>query len=137
MLSLINLININNIFVVFLIIIFFIYGLILSEIVDYIFPDYDEIQDDFNMLLETIGEIGIAYLIYLSLKQYKEIFISFLFKKISSKPPAYLNELLIISFSLGIYNHLQKSKNKLIYIRKKFANPVIEKIPYCGFLLIK
>jgi hypothetical protein len=130
-------ININNIFVVFLIIIFFIYGLVLSEIIDHIFPNYEEIQNDFSMLLEMIGEMGLAYLIYLSLQYYKETLINFLFKKISSKPPAYLNELLLISFSFGIYNHLKKSNNKLIHIRKKFANPIIEKIPFCQFLLIK
>lgn len=130
-------INSSNIFVVFLIIIFFIYGLVLSEIIDHIFPDYEELQHEFSMLLEIMFEMGLAYLIYLSLKYYKEIFITFLFNKISSKPPSYLNELLLLSFSFGIYNHLKKSNKKLIHIRKKFVNPIVEKIPYCDFLLVK
>ena len=129
-------INITNIFTVFLIIIFFIYGLVLSEIIDHIFPDYEELQHEFTMLIEIIFEMGLAYLIYLSLKYYKEMFITFLFNKISSKPPNYLNELLLISFSFGIYNHLKKSNNKILHIRKKFVNPIVEKIPFCNFLLV-
>ena len=34
-------INIKYIYLFFLILIFFIYGLTLSEIIDYIFPDHD------------------------------------------------------------------------------------------------
>lgn len=132
-----NILNITNIFVFFLIFLFFLYGLLLSEIVDHIFPDYENLKNEFYMSIEIIIETGIAYLIYMSLKYYKEKIIMFLFKKISSKPPQYLNELLLLAFSFGIYHHLKKSNNKILHMRKKYVNPIVEKIPFCNFLLVK
>ena len=124
------------IFLIFLALIFFIYGLLLSEIIDYIFPLYDELTNDYRLALELIGEIAVAYLIYFSFKYYIDRIITVLFQKISKSQPSFLNQLLLISFSLGIFRHLQKTKLKILYFRKKFANPILEKIPYCEHLLV-
>jgi hypothetical protein len=43
-----------------------------------------------------------------------------LYKKISEKPPFYLNQLLLIAFSTGIFKHLQKSTLKIKYFREKY-----------------
>lgn len=114
--------NIIYLYLFFLVIIFFIYGLTLSEIIDYIFPDHNENIHDYRTGIEIIGEIGIAYIIYFSLKHYLEGLISGLFNKISKKPPFYLDQLLLIAFSIGIFKHLQKSTNKVTYFKKKFIN---------------
>ena len=114
--------NIKYIYLFFLILIFFIYGLTLSEIIDYIFPDHDELKNDYRTAIEMIGEIGVTYLIYFSLKKYIEPFINILFNKISKPIPKYLDSLLLMSFSFGIYKHLQKSNNKMLYLRKKIIN---------------
>jgi hypothetical protein len=124
------------IFLIFLALIFFTYGLLLSEIVDYVFPSYDELTNDFRLAIELIGEIVVAYLIYFSFKYYIDKIVLLLFQNISKSPPSYLNQLLLISFSLGIFKHLQKTKLKILYFRKKFANPILEKIPYCEHLLV-
>lgn len=115
-------IDIKYICLLFLIIIFFIYGLTLSEIIDYIFPHHNNELSDFRIALEIVAEIGIAYIIYFSLKHYSEKFIIILYNKISSKSPKYLNQLLLIAFSTGIFKHLQKSTTKVTYFRKKFLN---------------
>ncbi len=115
-------INIKYIYLFFLVFIFFIYGLTLSEIIDYIFPDHDELKNDYRTGLEMIGEIGVTYLIYFFLKKYISQFINILFVKISKPIPNYLDSLLLISFSFGIFKHLQKSNNKMIYLRKKIIN---------------
>jgi hypothetical protein len=115
-------IDIKYILIVFIAIVFFIYGLILSEIIDFIFTDHDDNREDYRLALEIIGEIGIAYIIYYSFERYSEIFINSLFNKISRKVPFYMNQLLLISFSYGIFKHLQKSSNKIKYFRKKFLN---------------
>ena len=86
-------IKINIIYLFFLIFIFFIYGLILSEIIDYIFPLYDEDIHDYKMALEMVCEIGIAYIIYFSLQYYLESFIKVLYKRLSILPPKYLNQI--------------------------------------------
>jgi hypothetical protein len=114
-------INIKYIYLFFLIIIFFLYGLILSEIIDYIFPDCDENINDYRIAIEIIGELGIAYIIFFSLKKYSEFLIKLLYKKISEKPPYYLNQLLLIAFSTGIFKHLQKSSLKIKYFKEKFV----------------
>jgi len=113
-------INIKYIYLFFLIIIFFLYGLLLSEIIDYIFPECDETIEDYRIAIEIIGELGIAYIIYFCLQRYSEIFIKLLYKKISEKPPIYLNQLLLIAFSTGIFRHLQKSTLKIKYFREKY-----------------
>lgn len=107
------------IYILLITIIFFIYGLILSEIIDFIFPDYNEKCLTYEMLVEIIGEIGIAYLIYYSFKNNIDKIIIMIFKNIDKNPPSYLNQILLISFSLGIYKHLQKSNNKINHFKNK------------------
>ena len=124
------------IFLIFLALIFFTYGLLLSEMIDYVFPSYDELTNDFRLAIELIGEIAVAYLIYFSFKYHIDKIVLLLFQNISKSPPSYLNQLLLISFSLGIFRHLQKITSKMLYFRKKFANPILEKIPYCEHLLV-
>ena len=120
-------INIKYIYLIFLTIIFFLYGLILSETIDYIFPDCDETVDDYRIAIEIIGEIGIAYIIYFFLKKYSENFINILYQKISNKQPSYLNQLLLIAFSSGIFKHLQKSSLKIKYFKEKYTNIIFNK----------
>jgi len=115
-------IDIKYIFLCFLVIIFFIYGLTLSEIIDYIFPDHDSTLPDYRVALEIIGEIGIAYIIYFCLDHYSKKLINTLYNKISSVPPHYLNQLLLIAFSSGIYKHLYKSTHKTNYMKSKIIN---------------
>lgn len=121
----------------FLLLIFFIYGLVLSNIIDYIFPDATNINDEIYTFIEIIGEIGIAYLIYNSLKYYQDKLLNVLFYNISKNRPPYLNTLLLFAFSIGIFKHLQKSKHKMLYFRRKYCNPIMKKLPYCQYFVIK
>jgi hypothetical protein len=116
-------INIKYIYIIFLIIIFFIYGLTLSEIIDFIFPTYNKSKYDYHTAIEMIGEIGIAYIIYFSLKYYLDTLILSLFNKISNKIPSYLNQVLLLAFSFGIFKHLKKSNDKIIHFQKKMLKP--------------
>ena len=115
-------IDIKYIFIFFIAIIFLIYGLILSEIIDYIFIDHHDDREDYRLALEIVGEMGIAYIIYFSFQKYSQIIINILFNRISRKVPSYMNQLLLISFSTGIFKHLQKSTQKIDYFKKKFLN---------------
>ena len=113
-------IDIKYYYLFFLVIIYFLYGLILSEAIDYVFPDYNSNVHDYRILIEIIGEIGVSYLIYFFLKNITEDFINSLFKQLSKKKPWYLNQLLLFAFSSGIFKHLQKSTIKIKYMRDKF-----------------
>jgi hypothetical protein len=120
----INFIDIKYIYIFFLLIIFFLYGLILSEIIDFIFPNYDNQCLTYEMLVEIIGETGIAYLIYYSFKYYIDQTINLLFKNIDKNPPSYLNQILLFSFSFGIFKHLQKSNFKINHFKNKIIDHV-------------
>jgi hypothetical protein len=115
-------IEIKYIYIFLIIFIFFIYGLTLSEIIDFIFPDYNEKNNEFRQFIEIIGEIGVAYLVYYCLKNYSELLVKKIFLNISMKPPEYLNQLLLIAFSTGIFKHLQKSSHKVNHIKEKYLN---------------
>lgn len=115
-------IDLMYIYIFFLIFIFFIYGLTISEIIDYIFPDYDKENHEYRLFIEIIGEIGVAYLIYYTLKTYSEKLIKLLFDNISRKPPVFLNQILLIAFSTGIFKHLQKSSYKVNHMKEKYLN---------------
>jgi hypothetical protein len=117
-----NKFDIKYVYIFFLIFIFFIYGLTLSEIIDFIFPDYDKKNEEYRLFIEIIGEIGVAYLIYYTFKNYSELLVKKLFKNISKTPPYYLNQLLLISFSTGIFQHLQKSSYKVNHMKEKYLN---------------
>ena len=104
----------------FLIIIFFVYGLTLSEFIDYVFPDHDENMSEYRIALEIIGEIGVVYLIYFTLKRYINQVINQLYNNFKNLPP-YLDQMLLIAFSIGIYKHLQKSTTKINFFKDRYS----------------
>lgn len=115
-----NIINIKYVCIFLLFIIYYIYGLTLSKIIDYIFPDHDNDLPDYRIGLELVGEIAVAYLIYFTLRKYSESIINIFFKSASYKIPNYLNQLLLIAFSFGIFKYLKKSNDKISYFKEKF-----------------
>jgi hypothetical protein len=121
-------------YIILLLIIFFLYGLVLSEIIDSFFPEYNENTNIYKIILEIIGEVGIAYIIYFLLEKYVENIIRFLYKRIDEKPPDILNKLLVIAFSFGIYRQLQKSTLKLNHYKDKY---VFERINFYWNFFVK
>jgi len=115
-------INKKYIFIFLLVFIFFIYGLMISYIIDYIFPDHSKENEDYKIMIEIIGEIGIAYIIYYILKSYSNQLIKYFFDIINQKPPSYINTLILIAFSTGIFKYLQKSTDKINFIKEKYWN---------------
>ena len=115
-----NIINIKYVCIFLLFIIYYIYGLTLSKVIDYIFPHHDESLQDYRIGLELVGEIAVAYLIYFTLRKYSETMINIFFKRMSYKIPFYLNQLLLVAFSFGIFKYLKKSNDKMTYFKEKF-----------------
>lgn len=106
--------------IIFLFFIYYIYGLLLSDIIDYIFPNYNDTLSNWRIVLELVGEILVAYLIYFALEKYSKNIILSIFSSISRKVPNYLNQLLVIAFSFGIFKHINKSSQKIDYFTKKY-----------------
>ncbi len=112
--------KLEYIYTFFLIIIFFVYGLSLSEFIDYIFPDHYDNISEYRIALEIIGEIAVAYLIYFTLKKYINNIINRLYNNFKNKPPN-LDEILLVAFSTGIYKHLQKSTTKIYFFKDRYS----------------
>ena len=110
------------IYILFIVFIFFLYGLLLSELIDFVFPDKNDDLPQYRIVIEMIGEIGLAYIIYFLFKYYSEKMINSVFNVINEKPPFYMNQLLLIAFSTGIFKHLEKSGHKMVFMRKKILN---------------
>ena len=122
--------DIKYILIIFLLFIFFIYGLTISEIIDYFNPDYDEDVHDYRIAVEMIIEIGVAYIIYYIFKYYYEHGIIYMFNKFNRKPPFYINQVLLIAFSFGIFKHLNKSNKKMSHIQTKVIKSAKEKFGF-------
>jgi hypothetical protein len=117
-----NILQVKYVYIFFLVLLFFIYGLILSELIDFFFPHHDETKEDHYIILEIAGEIGVVYIIYFLLKRYINYFIDILFNKLHASRPFYLSELLLVSFSYGIYRKLTKYNDKSEYLKNKYIN---------------
>ena len=94
----------------------------ISYIIDYIFPDHSKENEDYKIMIEIIGEIGLAYMIYYILKSYSNNLIKYIFNVINETPPSYINTLILIAFSTGIFKYLQKSTDKINFIKEKYLN---------------
>ena len=109
-----------NIFIIIIfILLFYIYGLILSKIIDYIFPDIDT-KHDYIIILETLFEITITYLIFFIIqnniiKVFKKLFLN-----INIIYPDFMDIILILVFSSGLFSYLSKYSKKIIYLKNKY-----------------
>lgn len=115
-----NFFKIEYLYIFFLIIIFFVYGLSLSEFIDFVFPDHDESIPEYRIILEIVGEIGVTYLIYFTLEKYINNVINQLFDNNFKNKPPYFDKILLIAFSIGIYKHIEKSTIKINYFKTKY-----------------
>ena len=105
----------------FLIIIFFVYGLTLSEFIDFVFPEHNDNIPEYRLLIEIIGEIGVTYLIYFTIQKYINVIINKIYDNNFKYRPIYMDQILLIAFSIGIYKHLQKTSNKLLFFKNKYS----------------
>jgi hypothetical protein len=108
--------------VILLLFIYILYGYLLSKTIDYIFPSHNDELPDYRIALEVIAEIGLAYLIYFLLYKYSSILVNKLYNNFSIKTPYFLNEVLLIGFSCGVFKSLNKSVEKSSYIHQKYKD---------------
>jgi hypothetical protein len=109
-----------NIFVIILfILLFYIYGLILSKIIDYIFPDIDT-KHDYIIILETLFEIIITYLIFFTIQTHFIKVFKKMFLNINIIYPEFMNIILLLVFSSGLFSYLSKYSKKILYLKHKY-----------------
>jgi hypothetical protein len=117
----------NYIYILFLIILFFLYGLFLSLFIDYLFPDLENNQPEYLVLIETLFELSMVYIVYYYMKYYINYLIDIF---IPSNKIDYLHQILLISFTIGIYYYLKKYSAKMQYFQNKYIFHKIKKNKY-------
>ena len=117
----------NYIYIVFLIILFFLYGLMLSIFIDYLFPDLENNQPEYLVLIETLVELSMVYIVYFYMQHYIDHLINIF---IPENKISYLNKIFLFSFSIGIYYYLKKYSAKMQYFQNKYIYYKIKKNKY-------
>lgn len=111
-------INLLYIFLIgFISIFYFMFGIIISKIVDYIFPDCDLELPKHRIFLESVGELIIVYIIYFILQKNNLAIINRIYAFAMLKPPSFINNLCIGLFSLAVFEYLTKVKKKNNYLQ--------------------
>jgi hypothetical protein len=109
-----------NIFLIILfILLFYIYGLLLSKLIDYIFPDIDT-KHDYIIILETLFEITVTYLIFFIVQNHIIKVFKKMFLNINIIYPEFMDIILILVFSSGLFSYLSKYSNKMVYLKNKY-----------------
>ena len=105
--------------IIIFILLFYIYGLVLSKIIDYIFPDIDT-KHDYIIILETLFEITITYLIFFIIQKYIIKVLKKIFLNINILYPEFMDIIFMLVFSSGLFSYLSKYSNKIIYLKNKY-----------------
>jgi hypothetical protein len=117
----------NYIYILFLIVLFFLYGLFLSIFINFLFSHLEDNQPEYLVLIETLVELAIVYIVYFYMQHYIDDLINIL---IPHNTISYLNQLFLFSFSLGIYYYLKKNSAKMQYFQNKYIYHKIKKNKY-------
>lgn len=100
--------------------IFYLYGILLSTIIDHLFPDI-ETKHDSVIMIETFSEIFVTYLIYYFIYHYLiERIVYKMFININMYFPPFMNVILVLIFSSGLFEYLSKYSKKTEYLKNKY-----------------
>ena len=116
------------IYIICIVFIYYTFGLVLSNIINYIFPSCNFNKKDRYIVIECGIQLILIYLIYfLTTKKINKI-INIVFYNITKKN--IYNIVLSIStlaFTTGIYKHLDELNKKITYIKEKYITKYISK----------
>ena len=112
--------NIKEIFyIVVLIFVFYTFGLVISNIMNMIFPRCDYKKENKSILMETILQLAIIYAFFYFLNDKIRNIIDIIFKNVAKhKMSDLLLTIIIISFSSGVFRHMDELKLKIEYLKK-------------------
>jgi hypothetical protein len=104
-----------------LIIVFFTIGLVLSNLINEIFPACDFQKNDKYLVGECAGQLVLIYLLFYLFQDKITLVIETIFKQINkSNLDTFSRLIILISFSSGIYKHLDELNKKTKYLKNKY-----------------
>jgi hypothetical protein len=115
-------IELNKIlFLVTLALSFFTLGLVLSNLINEIFPACDFKKEDKYMIIECVGQLVLVYGFYFMFNEKISSFIENIFKNMKNEKIDIISKIIIlISFSTGVYKHLDELNMKTEYLKNKY-----------------
>ena len=103
--------------------IFYVFGLVLSNIINNIFPACDFKRKDSIIIIECVVQLIILYTIYIVCNKKLNVVIEAFYKKITKKTiPSFYTSLILIAFSIGIFKHLENLNERTSYLKKKLLH---------------
>ena len=100
---------------------FFTIGLVLSNLINEIFPACDFKKQDRNLVIECVGQMVLIYLLYFLFNKKVVGAIEIIFNNFSKYKLDSISKIVIlISFSTGVYRHLDELNKKTKYLKNKY-----------------
>lgn len=100
---------------------FYTLGMVLSYIIDWVFPVCNTKLLDKRIIIETIGEIVVVYIIFYFFKKYITEALGKVFYKLTKyESTERHSSLIFIAFSYGIFKYLDQLKEKTTYLKEKY-----------------
>lgn len=100
---------------------FFTLGLVISNLMNEVFPACDFEKKDRYIITECAVQLILVYGSYIAFNKYLVKFIEKIFKNIRSEKIDTLSRIVIlIAFSMGVYRHLDELNKKTEYLKNKF-----------------
>ena len=114
--------NYNEIFYMLaLIFIFYTLGIVLSNIINYVFPTCDFNKEDKLIIIECGIQMFVIYFIFFKFNEKIRNCVAKIFHNLMNKN---MNDLVltivIIAFSSGVFKHLKELNEKTRYIKEKY-----------------
>ena len=100
---------------------FFTLGLVLSNLINEIFPACDFQKEDKYMAIECVAQLVLVYGFYYMFNGKISTFIENIFKNMKNEKIDTISRIVIlISFSTGVYRHLEELNKKTEYLKNKY-----------------
>jgi len=102
-------------------IVFFTIGLVLSNLINEVFPACDFQKQDKYLIIECVGQFILIYVLFYLFRSKIATIIEVIFKHIHKTELDTISRLIIlIAFSSGVYKHLDELNKKTKYIKNKY-----------------
>lgn len=111
------------IYLISIALIFYVFGIVLSNIINNIFPACNFKRKDGIIIAECVVQLVLLYTIYIFSNKKLGFVIEGFYKKLTNKTiPGFYTSIILVSFSIGIFKHLENLNERTGYLRKKLFN---------------
>ena len=101
--------------------VFFTIGVVLSNLMNEIFPACDFKKQDKFLVIECVAQLALIYLLFYFFRDKLAMIVETVFKQVHKTKLDTISRLVIlIAFSSGVYKHLDELNKKTGYLKNKY-----------------